>query len=176
MVQLSPRRHPIQLRSPSDATYQLPGPSRLGESGRNLPNPVELPSVEDIVGALPSRSTGINLGSAGSAASAGRAPVGLTGAKQIVAEEAAKYGWNAGQMWDAINNIVTKESSWNPASQNPKSTAYGLFQFLNGTWAGTGVPKSADPRQQAIAGLKYIQGRYGDPAKAWDFWQKHRWY
>ena len=39
-------------------------------------------------------------------------------------------GWTGAQ-WDAIDWIVQRESSWNPNAQNPMSTAYGLFQFLD---------------------------------------------
>ena len=31
------------------------------------------------------------------------------------------------------------ESGWNPDAQNPTSTAYGIAQFLDSTWAGTGI-------------------------------------
>jgi len=30
--------------------------------------------------------------------------------------------------------LIVNESGWNPKSQNPKSTAYGLGQFLDSTW------------------------------------------
>jgi hypothetical protein len=46
----------------------------------------------------------------------------------------------------------------------------------NSTWAGTGFPKTSDPRIQIMAGLRYIQQSYGDPINAWNFWQQHHWY
>ena len=33
--------------------------------------------------------------------------------------------------WPALNQLVRNESSWNPNAQNPSSSAYGLFQFLD---------------------------------------------
>ena len=87
---------------------------------------------------------------------------------------ALKYGWDGAQ-WNALNWIVNKESSWNPNAQNPTSTAYGLFQFLDGTWGAYG-PKTSDPRLQAEYGLKYIKDRYGDPERAMLFHQAHGWY
>lgn len=93
-------------------------------------------------------------------------------AKRVMAE---RYGWGEDQ-WAALDQLVQHESSWRPDAQNPKSTAFGLFQFLNGTWAGTGVGKTSDPYKQIDAGLKYVAARYGNPAAAWQFWQGNRWY
>ncbi len=76
----------------------------------------------------------------------------------------------------ALANILEHESSFNPNAKNPHSTAYGLFQFLDSTWRGTGVQKTSDPLWQSIAGLRYIANRYGNPENAWNFWQSHRWY
>jgi LysM repeat protein len=57
-----------------------------------------------------------------------------------------------------------------------KSTAFGMFQFLNKTWKGTGIAKTTDPEKQFIAGYRYIRDTYKTPERAWAFWQKHRWY
>ena len=96
--------------------------------------------------------------------------------QNIVRGVAARYGWNQGREWEALYALINKESSWNPNAQNPTSTAYGLFQFLNGTWAGTSVRKTSDPELQAIAGMEYLSGRYGSPSRAWAFHQKNNWY
>jgi Transglycosylase SLT domain len=98
---------------------------------------------------------------------------GVKGQVQAVAN---RYGWGGGAEWSALDQLVEHESSWNPSAQNPTSTAYGLFQFLNGTWAGTGIGKTGDVNQQAEAGMRYIKNRYGSPAAAWAFWQKNHWY
>lgn len=89
---------------------------------------------------------------------------------------AARFGWGEGPQWDALSTLISHESSWNPAAQNPTSTAFGLLQLLDGTWAGTGIGKSDNPAVQAEAGARYIQGRYGDPVNAWNFWMGHHWY
>jgi hypothetical protein len=95
--------------------------------------------------------------------------------QRMVADLAkSKYGW-AGSQWDALNWLVAHESSWNPNAQNPTSSAYGLFQFLDGTWAPYGK-KTSDPKLQAQYGLEYIKGRYGSPEKAKAFWEGHHWY
>lgn len=96
--------------------------------------------------------------------------------QQLAARLAAKrYGWT-GDQWAALQEIVSRESGWNNEAQNPSSTAYGLFQFLNGTWAGTGFEKTSDPRQQILAGLKYVANRYSDPVNALQFHNENGWY
>lgn len=89
---------------------------------------------------------------------------------------AARWGWGAGPQWDALSTLISHESGWNPTSQNPTSTAWGLFQFLDSTWAGTGIGKTSDPTLQTEAGLRYISGRYRDPIGAWSYWSRNHWY
>jgi len=104
-------------------------------------------------------------------------PVGSGSAKAIVQALAAQRGWT-GSKWTDLDQLVAHESSWNPKAQNPGSTAYGLFQFLNSTWGSVGGHKTSDPKLQGEYGLKYISQRYGDPSKAWKFWNSHtpHWY
>ncbi|QAX94631.1 tape measure protein [Gordonia phage Harambe] len=83
----------------------------------------------------------------------------------------AMYGWDQGAEWEALNQLIGHESSWNPNAQNPSSTAYGLFQFLDSTWATVGGTKTSDPYLQAVYGARYIKNRYGSPSAAWAFWQ-----
>jgi hypothetical protein len=78
--------------------------------------------------------------------------------------------------WEAFNLVILKESNWNPKAQNPKSSAYGLGQFLNSTWQGVGCEKTDDPYVQIDCTIKYIEQRYGTPRKALDFHLKNNWY
>ncbi len=94
-------------------------------------------------------------------------------AKQAVTRAGVPDSWATN---DALATIVERESSFRPTAQNPKSTAYGLFQFLNSTWKGTGVAKTSDPVQQTTAGMVYIRSRYKTPEQALSFWNKHHWY
>ncbi|MGG3282732.1 transglycosylase SLT domain-containing protein [Paenibacillus solani] len=74
--------------------------------------------------------------------------------------------------------LIARESSFNPAAKNPKSSAAGLFQFLDMTrkdYGGSSVNWD-DPYEQAVAGLKYIKNRYKDPVKALEHWDKKKWY
>lgn len=96
--------------------------------------------------------------------------------QRIVQDIARQYGWDSGGEWNALVELVNRESSWNNTAQNPTSTAYGLFQFLDSTWGGYGVAKTSNPTQQAIAGLRYIQARYGSPTAAVQFHDAHNWY
>jgi multidrug efflux pump subunit AcrA (membrane-fusion protein) len=75
-----------------------------------------------------------------------------------------------------LENLWGKESGWNPNAQNPSSTAYGIAQFLNSTWAGTGIAKTSDGYRQIDAGLIYIQKAYGSPCGAWAKSQSSGWY
>jgi hypothetical protein len=99
---------------------------------------------------------------------------GGAGLKGLAQSMAAARGWTGAQ-WNALDWIVNKESSWNPTAQNPSSTAFGLFQFLNGTWKGYG-PKTSDPQLQLQYGMQYIADRYGTPARAMAFHKGHNWY
>ncbi|MGY1637418.1 lytic transglycosylase domain-containing protein [Geodermatophilus sp. SYSU D00742] len=80
------------------------------------------------------------------------------------------------QQFSCLENLWGKESGWNPNAQNPTSTAYGIPQFLNSTWAGTGIAKTSDGYRQIDAGLIYIENRYGSPCGAWAHSQAHNWY
>ena len=66
-----------------------------------------------------------------------------------------KLGGN-GSEFTCLENLWGKESGWNPNAQNPTSTAYGIPQFLDSTWAGTGIAKTSDGYRQIDAGLIYI--------------------
>jgi hypothetical protein len=73
-------------------------------------------------------------------------------------------------------NIIDKESKWNPLAQNPKSTAFGLGQFLNSTWELVDYKKTTDPYVQIDAMIKYVNLVYGDGCQAWDFKKYKGWY
>lgn len=96
--------------------------------------------------------------------------------QQMIAATAAQFGWNNPAQIAAINWIIGHESGGNPNAQNPTSTAYGLFQFLNSTWGSVGGTKTSDPAAQILYGLRYIASRYGSPTGAQAFWQSHGWY
>ena len=80
-----------------------------------------------------------------------------------------------------MNWIVSKESGWNPKAQNPRSTASGLPQFVNGTarqYLG-GAPASRFGVFEQLEGMhRYVHSskfdKYGGGWKgAYNYWQKH---
>jgi hypothetical protein len=86
-----------------------------------------------------------------------------------------KLGGDQGQ-FSCLENLWGKESGWNPNAANPSSTAYGIPQFLDSTWASTGIAKTSDGFRQIDAGLIYIDSRYGSPCGAWAHSQSYNWY
>ena len=82
----------------------------------------------------------------------------------------------SGSEFTCLENLWGKESGWNPNAQNPSSTAYGIAQFLDSTWAGTGIAKTSDGYRQIDAGLIYIENRFGSPCGAWSHSQSNGWY
>jgi hypothetical protein len=83
--------------------------------------------------------------------------------------------------WDEFDKLIAKESGWQPTAQNPTSTAYGLGQFLDDTWASVGGAKTSDPLQQLPLIFAYLKARpdyHGSPAAAWSLWNQREphWY
>jgi len=87
----------------------------------------------------------------------------------------SKLGSDASQ-FSCLENLWGKESGWNPNAQNPSSTAYGIPQFLDSTWKGTGIAKTSNGYRQIDAGLIYIDSRYGSPCGAWSHSKSTGWY
>ena len=91
---------------------------------------------------------------------------------------ARAYGWTGGE-WGNLHELIQRESSWNPAAQNPHSTAWGLFQFLNMHWGpGRYLPagRGSSVDQQIQGGLRYIKDRYGVPSRAIAHHNRMNWY
>jgi hypothetical protein len=89
---------------------------------------------------------------------------------------AQSYGWNTGTQWTDLNNIVMAESGWCNTIQNPTSTAYGIGQFLDSTWATVGGTKTSNAEMQIKLMLAYIKVRYGTPEQAWAFHEANGYY
>jgi len=107
----------------------------------------------------------------------GGAPGNLSANAQIVKSLAAARGWTGGQ-WDALYKLIQGESGFRNTAQNPTSSAYGMFQFLDSTWGSVGARKTSDPYAQTLAGLTYIARAYGTPANAYSKWSSRspHWY
>lgn len=93
--------------------------------------------------------------------------------KEYVKSRALKeFGWSNTE-WDALEFIVTKESSWNYLAVNKSSGACGLFQAL--PCSKMGNPWNSIEVQTNF-GLNYIKARYKTPTGAKNFWLKNKWY
>lgn len=78
-----------------------------------------------------------------------------------------------------LHELLRRESTWNPNAINDSSHACGLFQFLPCRWDySMGPPERvyATAYVQSIAGVRYIEQRYGTPAAALDFHDANNWY
>ena len=77
----------------------------------------------------------------------------------------AAYGW--GNQWGAFNDIVMRESGWNPLIQNPTSGAYGIPQALPGSkMASAGADWRTNPYTQLRWMMSYIRSRWVNPIGA----------
>lgn len=72
--------------------------------------------------------------------------------------------------------IKHRESSGNPTAQNPESSAYGLYGFLDSTWETVGCTKTSDPIEQERCALLYMEQRYGGIKGAYRFHLANDWY
>jgi hypothetical protein len=87
----------------------------------------------------------------------------------------ALKGW--GGCWSSLLTMWNHESGWNEHASNPGSGAYGIPQALPGSKMASAGPDWHNNAMTQIAwGLAYVGSRYGDPCKAWGFWQAHHWY
>jgi hypothetical protein len=78
--------------------------------------------------------------------------------------------------YKALEELIMLESKWDSDAQNPKSTAYGLAQFVDKTWDLVEIEKSNDYRIQLIAAQKYVMMRYGSWVKALEHHKQYGWY
>lgn len=58
---------------------------------------------------------------------------------------------------DVMLRLAQRESSLNPAAKNPKSSAGGLFQFIDGTWNQYGRGDKFDPAANADAAARMMR-------------------
>ena len=77
------------------------------------------------------------------------------------------------RQYACLDQLVKHESGWRVNALNRSSGAFGLFQFMPGTWANYKFPyKPKDAYTQMRAGLRYLSKRYGSPCGGWNFWKK----
>jgi hypothetical protein len=87
-----------------------------------------------------------------------------------------EFGFSADQ-FSCLDSLWTKESGWNPAADNPTSSAFGIPQALPGSkMASAGPDWATNPATQIRWGLGYIADVYGSPCSAWAHSQANNWY
>lgn len=129
------------------------------------------------VAARPTAVAGTSGGTTTDGTSVANLPAPDPGTAQSIAYNMlSSFGWAPGTYYSCLNNIWTRESGWRYNAENA-SGAYGIPQALPGSKMATaGADWATDPATQIKWGLGYIQGRYGDPCKAWTFWQANGYY
>lgn len=101
-----------------------------------------------------------------------------SGAPRDIARTMAltEFSWGAAQ-FQCYDQIIMRESAWNPRATNPSSGAYGIPQALPGSkMASAGSDWRTNPVTQIRWGLGYVKERYGTPCQAWSFKSAHGWY
>lgn len=78
--------------------------------------------------------------------------------------------------YKCLDQLLTKESHWNPKAKNPTSTASGIGQILNSTYKGLGMQKTDAGVTQLVATLSYIHRRWVTPCNAYKNFKIKGWY
>ena len=86
----------------------------------------------------------------------------------------APRGWCG--CWASLQTMWNHESGWNEHADNPTSGAYGIPQALPGSKMASAGPDWDTTRGPRSPGASTTRARYGDPCKAWVFWQTNNWY
>jgi len=118
-------------------------------------------------------------GAGGGSGTQGQTPASCneySGNRLIGCQLMLQWGFGLSQM-PCLERLWTKESNWNPRSENKSSHSYGIPQALPAEkMASYGSDWRTNPVPQIKWGLDYIKKRYGTPCGAWSFWQAHNWY
>ena len=80
------------------------------------------------------------------------------------------------EQWVYFDDLIDRESKWDPFAQNKYSTAFGYGQFLSSTWKIVGCVKTDDPYKQIDCTIAYIKLRHQNPHKAIHFHDKYNFY
>ena len=79
--------------------------------------------------------------------------------------------------WNAVDYIVSHESSWNAEATNASSGAHGLCQALPASkMASAGADYMTNPVTQLRWCHDYALNRYSSWWSAFAFWQANRWW
>jgi hypothetical protein len=97
-------------------------------------------------------------------------------AQSIAYNMLASFGFSPATFFGCLKNIWDRESGWRYDAENA-SGAYGIPQALPGSkMVSAGADWQTNPATQIKWGIGYIKAIYGDPCKAWSFWQANNYY
>jgi len=97
-------------------------------------------------------------------------------AQSIAYNMLPSFGFSATTFFGCLKEMWNRESGWRYDAENA-SGAYGIPQALPGSkMASAGADWQTNPATQIKWGLGYIKAIYGDPCKAWAFWQANHYY
>ncbi|MCX3059509.1 aggregation-promoting factor C-terminal-like domain-containing protein [Streptomyces beihaiensis] len=118
---------------------------------------------------------------AGAVATAAAATLAVTVAPAQAAPTSAKaiaqQKIGNSKQFQCFDNIVSRESGWNPSATNASTGAYGLVQALPANkMASAGSDWKTNPATQIKWGINYMNERYGSACGAWAHWQANGWY
>jgi hypothetical protein len=131
--------------------------------------------------AQPAQLAAANPGTTGGTGSDGVVFVASTppdpgSAQSIAYNLMASFGFSPTTFFGCLKDMWDRESGWRYDAENA-SGAYGIPQALPGSkMASAGADWQTNPATQIKWGLGYIKAIYGDPCKAWSFWQVNRYY
>jgi hypothetical protein len=141
----------------------------------------KLASPAEVAAANPGTTGGTGSGSGSGSGSGGIVYVTSTppdpgSAQSIAYNMLASFGFNPATFFGCLKDMWDRESGWRYDAANP-SGAYGIPQALPGSkMASAGADWQTNPATQIKWGLGYIKAIYGDPCKAWAFWQVNHYY
>ena len=96
--------------------------------------------------------------------------------RQIAVSLLHRFHWRRRQ-FRYLNLLWASESGWDRYASNPCSGAYGIPQALPGSkMASAGPDWRSNARTQILWGIRYIQGRYRTPYRAWRQQRLYGWY
>lgn len=157
----------------------FPGAARPNDTGLNLPGitgPGGLGGMGP--GGRPTPGQGLFLPRSGllpGQSSATPSSAESKAANRALAQQMFGQYFPAGE-WAAFDRLVGKESGYDNWAKNPGSSAFGIGQFLDTTFAEYGSGATADPSVQLDLMFRYIKNRYGTPSAALEFHDRNNWY
>lgn len=89
--------------------------------------------------------------------------------RSYVKVKVRQLGWSE-EEWVCLDELIHRESRWLNTADNPKSSAYGLFQILK-------TPEDLSLSEQVKRGFAYLDSRYdGSACKALRHHDRKNWY